>query len=219
MSRRAILVGAAPGGIPMERIGYSPDRDLLICADGGRNKLEALGLRPDWYVGDNDSGGTPEGLPSVVLPAEKDVSDMEMAVERALQLGCTSLVLTGCTGGRLDHALANIGLLEQIAQAGADGVLMDPWNEVRFLNPGIHRVVNQPPSQYLGLIALDARVEGLTLMGVKYPLRDFTLRRGTTRTISNAFLNGTEAQISFTGGSLLLIRSHFSDAEEAASCI
>ncbi len=207
VSRRAILVGAARGAIPLERIALRQPEDVVICADGGRNTLEALGVRPDWYVGDNDSGGRPEGLPAMLLPPEKDVSDLEMAVSKALELGCTELILTGCTGGRLDHGLANLGLLEQIHARRAEGVLMDEMNEVRLLTPGRYEIENRPAYHYIGLIPLDAKVTGVSLTGVKYPLHEAELYRGSTLSISNEILPGRTAAIEIGSGCALLIRS------------
>ncbi len=215
LKQRAILVGAGEGAVAVQRLAPGQSGDVLICADGGRRKLEALGLKPDWYVGDNDSGGCPDGLPSVLLPPEKDVSDMEMAVDKALELGCREIILTGCSGGRLDHLLANLGLLERIEAAKAQGMLLDGENEVRLLRPGHYRILNQPPAHYLGLIALDETVEGLTLKGVKYPLERFTLHRGNTRTVSNEILPGEAAELSFQRGSLYVIRSGFCDTQPA----
>ena len=205
-NRRAIIVGAAPGELPLSRLDIVPE-DILICADGGRDKLEGQGLTPDWYVGDNDSGGSPEGLPSVLLPAEKDVSDLEMALDKALELGCGRIVFIGCTGGRMDHALANLSLLVACAERGVEAALIDMENEVRFLGPGSYRIANEPAYRYLGLIPLDWQVEGLTLTGVKYPLQNFNARCCSTRTISNEILPGKQAEISFTAGRMLLIRS------------
>ena len=205
--RRAVLVGAATGSIPLERIGLNRPEDIVICADGGRNTLEALGITPDWYVGDNDSGGHPDGLPSILLPPEKDVSDMEMSVEKALALGCTELILTGCTGGRLDHGLANLGLLEQIHAQGASALLLDEANEVRFLTPGRYEIENAPFYHYIGLIPLDAKLSAVSLHGVKYPLHGADLYRGSTRSISNEILPDETAVIEIGAGYALLVRS------------
>lgn len=204
---RAVLIGAVSESLPpglKERI--HPD-DFIICADGGRALAERLGLHPDWYVGDNDSGGRSEGLPATLLPSEKDVSDMEMAVDQALQLGYRELLLLGCTGGRGDHHLANLGLLEQIDQRGGHGILLDASNEIRFLGPGSHQIENQPAYHYLGLIPLDAVVTGVTLTGVRYPLDQFTLHRGSTRSVSNEILPGTIAGVTIRAGHVYLIRS------------
>lgn len=207
VNRRAILIGAAPDTVlPHHQDWLYPD-DFIICADGGRAKAETFGLRPHWYVGDNDSGGTSEGLPATLLPSEKDVSDLEMAVDQAFALGYHELVLVCCTGGRADHHLANIGLLEQIHRLGGHGVLLDECNEIQFLAPGQYHLKNRPWYKYFGLIPLDAEVTGVTLTGVKYPLDRFTLHRGSTRSISNEILPGQTAEISIESGHVLLIRS------------
>lgn len=205
--KRAILVGAAPDGdlsgvFPQQKPG-----DYIICADGGLAQLNQLGIQPDWYVGDNDSGGSPDGLHATLLPSEKDVSDLEMAVQQAFAVGCRELVLVGCSGGRADHYLANLGLLEQIHDLGGEGMLIDASNETRFLSPGHYIIPNQPRYHYLGLIPLDAQVTGVTLSGVKYPLHGFTLHRGSTRSISNEILPGQLADITIEAGRVLLIRS------------
>lgn len=205
--KRAVLIGSASGSIPpglAERI--RPD-DFIICADGGRALAERLGLRPDWYVGDSDSGGRSEGLPATLLPSEKDVSDMEMAVDQAFSLGYREMLLLGCTGGRGDHHLANLGLLEQIDQRGGCGILLDAANEVRFLGPGSYRFKNRPAYHYFGLIPLDAVITGVTLTGVRYPLDNFTLQRGSTRSISNEILPGKDALLTIRAGHVYLIRS------------
>ncbi len=205
---RAVLIGSADDGTRLDYLKQQlHQNDFLICADGGRKVAERSGLRPDWYVGDNDSGGWPGRLPSTVLPSEKDVTDLEMAVHQALKLGYRDLLLAACTGGRADHHLANFGLLEQIAQSGAHGVLVDAYNEIRFLPPGHYTVQNMPFYRYLSLIPLDAEVTGVTISGVKYCLQNAVLRRGSTLSVSNEILDGCCAEIFISTGCVYLIRS------------
>ncbi|MBQ3089207.1 MAG: thiamine diphosphokinase [Oscillospiraceae bacterium] len=204
---RAVLIGAAPGQrldylLPMLR-----EDDFVICADGGRNKADSAGIKADWYVGDNDSGGSPEGLPCTILPSEKDVTDMEMAIDQAFALGYREMLLAGCTGGREDHHVANLGLLEQIWTRGGVAVLVNEENEVRFLSPGSYQIENEPAFYYLSLLPLDAVVSGVTLRGTKYELTDAQIRRGTTLAVSNEILQGKTAEIAIESGCALLIRS------------
>lgn len=182
---RAIVIGAAP--CPDWRFldAYRDRPVLTICADGGRVNAQRAGLKPDWYVGDSDSGGSPEGLPSVTLPPEKDVTDLEMAVELAFRQGCTDLILCGCTGGRLDHFLGGVHLLEQMDRRGGTGCLADPENEIRFVRPGVHRLARDDRFRYVSLLPLDEALRGVTLEGAKYPLRDAEVLRWTTLGISN----------------------------------
>ena len=50
---------------------------------------------------------------------DKDESDTELAVLAAIELGAREIVVVGALGGRrLDHALANLGLLAHPALLG-----------------------------------------------------------------------------------------------------
>ena len=117
------LFGAGPFfGLPVP----PQPGDLILAADGGYRHCQAAGLRPDLLLGDLDSLETPpQALPVQTFPAEKDDTDTMLAVKYALAQGCTTVHLYGCTGGRLDHTLANLQTLGYLAQAGAAGYLYD----------------------------------------------------------------------------------------------
>lgn len=205
--KRAVVFGSAPcAGWGFLR-QYLCGDELVVAADGGRRLAEQAGLTVGWYVGDNDSGGSPEGLPSVVMRAEKDWSDLEAAVFHALGMGYDTLLLTGCSGGRFDHYLSNCFLLEEISRRGATALLVDGMNEIRFLPAGETRVENVPPYRYLGLLPLDRVLKGVSLRGVKYPLEGRDVRRGSSLTVSNEILPGQAAEITVREGGALLVRS------------
>ena len=207
MRDRALIVGSADN-MSHENLWRYPVLDAyLIAADGGRHTAEQLGLSIDWYIGDGDSGGSPEGLTGTILPVIKDVTDLEAAVQRALEQGFRILYLWGVSGGRMDHHLANLQILEQIAQAGGEGIFLDETNEVRYLSPGNYTIANDPSYRYLGIIPLDACLNGVSITGTKYTLSDATVRRGTTLTVSNEILKDQTAQISIGSGAALLVRS------------
>lgn len=206
-AKTAVIFGSAPVSDWSFLKAYAPDGATVLCADGGRNSALAAGFHPDWYVGDGDSGGSPEGLPAVVLPEEKDTTDLESAVHYALSQGYETLLICGATGGRMDHHLANCFLLEQIAEAGANALLIDGVNEISYLAPGHYTVKNDPPCRYLGLIPLDRTVTGVTLRGVKYPLTDASLRRCEALTVSNEILPNQDADITIGSGAMLMVRS------------
>lgn len=205
--KRAVIIGAAPcKDLDCLRRYLHPD-DFIICADGGRANAEKAGLTPRWYVGDGDSGGWGDGLPSMNLPTEKDFTDSEAAVYQALQMGYKSLLLCACTGGRQDHHLANLFLLEAIHRQGASALLLDEKNEIRFLAPGHYEIPNEPAYFYLGLIPIERELAHVTLRGVKYPVTDRTFYRWDTLGVSNEILPGEKAEISFAEGCAFLVRS------------
>lgn len=207
-TKRAVIIGAAPCETLDYLNRYLSPEDFIICADGGRLNCEKAGLTPNWYVGDGDSGGWGDGLPSMNLPAEKDFTDSEAAVHQAMRMGYTSLLLCACTGGRQDHHLANLFLLEAIQRRGAEAIIVDEKNEIRYLTPGTYRIPNRPEYYYMGLIPLDRELEGVTLRGVKYEVTDLTFRRWETLGVSNEILLGKTAEVSFKKGAALLIRSN-----------
>lgn len=204
---RAVIIGSAPWEDWKNLQRYPLENAYIIAADGGRVCAEQVGLSIDWYVGDGDSGGFATGLPGEVLPEEKDVTDMEAAVQHALAQNVRTILLWGASGGRADHHLANLQLLEQIAEQGSYGIFLDAMNEVRYLKPGRYHLPNDPPYRYLGIIPLDARLTGVSIRGVKYPLDCETVVRGSTRTVSNEILPGCDAELTIGTGAALLVRS------------
>lgn len=88
------------------------------------------------------------------------MTDLQAAVDQALELDYRELLLCGCTGGRLDHTASNLVLLEWIADHGGRALLVDADNEVRLLDSGVLRLTNRPCYHYLSLVPLDRRVTG-----------------------------------------------------------
>ena len=68
---------------------FLPENRLIIAADAGYARCLALGLTPDLVIGDFDSLRKVPDLSNLVrLPVEKDVTDMEAAVEQGILRGC-----------------------------------------------------------------------------------------------------------------------------------
>ena len=204
----------------------------IICADAGQKVAARLGLRATDFIGDFDSSPVPAGklrradadgqiLPEntldappadpaqatvYVLPAEKNVTDAEAAVDLAVSLGYRRIDILGGCGGRLDHTLGNLGILSKYAGRGELKLrLFDGFNQVRLVGPGSHRVAKNP-CRFFGVIPYGGDAQGVTLRGVKYPLQDFCLRLGTTLGVSNEIL-GEAAEVELRQGRLLLISS------------
>lgn len=206
--KRALLFGSVPCG---DGAFLRPYLDgggwTVFCADGGVRNARAAGLRPDYLIGDWDSGGAPAGrCPLHHASGGKGYDRPPGSGGQALELDYRELLLCGCTGGRLDHTASNLVLLEWIADHGGRALLVDADNEVRLLDSGVLRLTNRPCYHYLSLVPLDRRVTGVTLRGLKYPLTDAVLTRGDTLSVSNEPL-GDEVEICLSAGRALLIRS------------
>ena len=104
---KCVIFGA--GSEFPEKIILPDEKRFIIAADGGLNKLNTLGIKPDHIVGDLDSlDKAPVGEDFTLLPHVKDTTDTFEAVRIGREHGCDEFHIYGGTGGRLDHTLANI---------------------------------------------------------------------------------------------------------------
>lgn len=207
--QRVLILGAVPCGDWSFLRPYLDGTEKVICADGGVKNALAAGFAPDVAIGDWDSGGTPvEGAENVTLPVEKDLTDLQAALEQALLRGWKDVLLCACLGGpRLDHTASNLTILEWLRDRGGNGLLLDWDSEARLLSDeSVTISPDGPRYHYFSLIPLDRTVRGVTLRGAKYPLENATLTRGSTYAVSNEPLDGP-LTVSVASGRLLLIRS------------
>ncbi|MDL2273659.1 thiamine diphosphokinase [Oscillospiraceae bacterium OttesenSCG-928-G22] len=203
--RGAIFGSSDEGGLAHIK-KYMPF-DFVVCADGGMQYAHALGLSPDLLVGDFDSGGAPEdGVPVLSLPVAKDVTDLEAALDAAIERGVRELFLFGCSGGRLDHFLANVFLLERAEKRGAPAVLVNAQNELRYLRNGELAFLKGGDFTYLSLVPIDERITGVDITGVRFPLDNATLDRSGTLGISNQITDDI-ATVRVRSGAAIVILS------------
>ena len=179
------------------------ETDTVIAADGGVEHVRKLGLTPNVILGDFDSlGYVPEG--ANVFPVEKDDTDAMLAVRRGLAMGCREFLLYGCLDGpRLDHTVANLQLLQYLADHGAQGTLVGLTHMAAVVKDGT-LVFPGRPTGILSVFCLGPDANGVTIRGTQYPLENGTLTAGFPLGVSNHFLE-TEATVTVTQGSLLLI--------------
>lgn len=206
--QRVLIFGAVPCKDFSFLSPYLTGTEKVICADGGVKNALAAGLRPDVVIGDWDSGGAPvEGAENLSLPVEKDLTDLQAALEQALQRGWRKALLCTCMGGpRLDHTASNLTILEWFRERGGEGMILDQDSEVRLLSDESVTLPLTPHYHYFSLIPLDRHIHGVTIQGAKYPLDHTELVRGDTLSVSNEPLNGP-VTVSIASGRVLLIRS------------
>ncbi len=192
------LVGA--GDFFGLRSEIAPD-DIVIAVDGGYAVLTESGIAPDCIVGDFDSlGVVPEGENVVVLPSEKDVTDMFTAINLGVEKGGTLFHIYGGTGGRLDHTIANFQLLRYFAEKGVELIFYGDGFALTALKDGGISLEGEKGS-YVSVFSLSDVSEGVTLKGLKYPLENYTLTSAFPLGVSNEFTDKT-AEISVGNGVL-----------------
>lgn len=191
----------------------------LIAADRGMDFfMEAAGnagIRPDIAVGDFDSlsekGKTYlQTLPELEiqqLKPEKDDSDTQSAAVLAMNRGKKNIAILGATGSRLDHVLANLGLLSLGKKRGAHIILLDSCNYIALAESRTFLESGSQFGKYVSFFPVGGDVEGLTLKGFKYPLNGYHLTVSDSGlTVSNE-IQEERAEILYDSGTLLMIMS------------
>ena len=182
-----VLLGGALTATP--RLAADIAGARLIAADGGMRHAASLGVTPDVWVGDFDS--TPPALlaawPHVErqpYPTAKNETDGAIAVSAAAERGAKSIVLAGALGGeRSDHALMHLLHAVSLAEEGFAIKLTSGEEEAWPLLPGT-REIDLPKDSLFSVLGLSP-LAGLFLSNGRYPLTDFSLPFGSSRTISN----------------------------------
>ena len=187
------------------------DDTFLIAADSGANCLFCYNIKPDLLVGDFDSIDKKvldyfkkSNCSIDIYPTEKDFTDTEIAVEKALSMKPNKIVLMGCTGSRVDHLLGNIGMLKNCLDKGVDACIVDKNNYIRLIDTSTS--LNGTVGGIFSLQSYGDEIMGLTIEGAKYPLKDYNLKIGQSITISNVFVL-PQVNIKFKSGTLMIILS------------
>ena len=200
--------------------GWDEAIDLVIAADGGARHAAALGVAIDLWVGDGDSieAATLTALEAGGVPLErsrpdKDESDTELAIAAALRRGTAGIVIVGALGGpRIEHALANIGLLSMPELAGRSVTIIDARSRIGLVRaPGprgepVEHLLHGRVGDLVSLLAAGDGVMGVTTRGLAYPLVDEPLPAGRARGLSNV-RSTLDAAVIVRRGSLLIVES------------
>lgn len=210
MGLTALLFVGGPSEPPADILDYSEQADLLIGVDGGAASLASLSLVPDCLVGDLDSIAAElladyekTGVETHRYPSRKNETDLELAMDLALEKGAGTMYLINSLGGRWDMSLANILLTAQEKYAATVVCHVGASCLMRILHPGRHEICDRQ-GQLISLLPLEGEVSGITLSGFEYPLTDETLTFGSTRGVSNR-VNTEFAAIEHRTGILLCI--------------
>ena len=187
------------------------EHDFIICADGGMRHLFQMNLLPDMIVGDFDSIEEKyleylqaHHVERCQFSERKDFTDTELAVKYAVNRGATEINFFGAIGSRMDHTLANIMLMVPLLQIGLRVSIQDEHNQIWITSEQLS--IEGEVGDYISILPLTLRVEGVTLQGLEYPLKDATIEMGQTIGISNR-LAQQRAVITIKQGMILVIKA------------
>lgn len=207
-----ILIAGGPAG-ELPDFSFFPEA-LYIGIDSGTLVLLEKEIQPTAAVGDFDSVSDEDyekiraALPELErYPSEKDQSDTELGLEKAMEHQPEQVILAGVTGGRLDHYMSALHTMFKYQQEfpATHFLLLNNQNRIRFLKPGTHLLVKDEQYRYVSFYPFAEEIGGLTLTGFKYPVTDEAVPFGTTRFISNELLG--RGSVTIQSGHCLMVES------------
>ncbi len=172
----------------------------FYAADGGYAFAKEFAVPLRKVLGDFDSIHKPQLPDLLVYPSEKDETDAELALNLALEEGYQEIWFIAPFGGRLDHTVANLHLLEKAKQKNVSLKLYDGVNLAFLLEQGTHIISKY---RYVSFFPW-GQSSTLSLKGFKYPLDHYFLTRAKPIGISNELLRDL-ASVEVHYGTLLCI--------------
>ncbi|MGN1294925.1 MAG: thiamine diphosphokinase [Bacilli bacterium] len=197
--KRCIIVGACSDS--WREFTYD-ESDFIIASDGGYTFLKEHGYPISLVVGDFDSLHCVLETNNVKkLNVIKDVTDTHVSIEEGIKQGYKEFEIYGVIGGRIDHTLAAFQDVYKWVMMGYKFTLYSKNQIVRFIyNEKIE--INQKEG-YISIFSPSIS-KGVTLNGLKYELKDYTLTSSFPLGVSNEFIN-KKATIEVKDGCLIII--------------
>ena len=186
--------------------GFAPDaEDCVIAADGGYQPLKERGVQPALLVGDFDSlTETPENVPILRFPVEKDDTDMGLALREGWARGYRRFAIYGGGGGRVDHLLANWQTMCRYSRMGASVWMVCADYTAYAITNGKLTLPRRPAGTLASVFCNGESASGVTLEGLYYPLHDAVLHCDQPLGVSNRY-ETADAAVSVKCGTLLVI--------------
>ncbi len=237
MSGKILIIAGGELDLPFaEEYLASHIFDRVVCADAGLEGAGKLHLSVDCVMGDYDSVSEEvleayrsqnhrvgKTIEFVQYPPEKDATDLELALDWAVEQHPEEIVILGATGGRLDHFIANVNILMKPLSKGIPASIVDRYNRLSLLDAAhaskrvshgedghilhvFHR--KDMHGKYISFLPLTERVRNVTLRGFRYELDGQDMVLGSSLGVSNELAEEREsATVDFSEGILIAVES------------
>jgi thiamine pyrophosphokinase len=193
--------------------------DLIVAADGAWAKAVEAGIPVDRVIGDLDSLTDEEKASLLesdvdvqIHPPDKDLTDLDLALDHALGLSPAKLVVFGAFGGRIDHALANVLLLERAVARSVEVELIAD-RETAWLIRGDFTLPIGRAGDRVSLIPLSEEAVVRT-DGLRYRLNEEPLVRASAHGISNV-IEELPVRVAVRSGTVLVVHGPAEEPEGA----
>lgn len=180
----------------------------IIAADSGVLHVKELDLKAELWMGDFDS--SPHDvyeefsyIPRIKYKRDKDKSDGQLAIEKAIELCGNNFILCGALAGpRTDHILNHINFARALVKQNYQVKLADGNQEAVMLHNNQEYIFDYPVGTIFSIINF-TDLEGLTIKGAKWNLDNSSVSFASTLTTSNE-VEGTLSVLLRSGEGMLI---------------
>lgn len=187
--------------------------DFIIGADGGCNHLYKMNITPNYIIGDLDSINNDlidyyksKNVIFKTYPSRKDETDSEICIYLAKELKAKEIDFYGALGGRIDHTLANIGLMHYVRQMNIIPRIITSEEEIAIIK-NEEVILQGKKGDTVSIIPIMTDANNVTLKKLEYPLNNAKMGYLSSLGISNVMLEN-ECSIKIEDGYALIIRNY-----------
>lgn len=196
-----------------KKIILEENYNYIIGADGGCNHLFKMDIIPDYIIGDLDSIDAnlisyyeDKKVQFKKYPSHKDETDSEICVYLAKDLKAKQIDIFGTLGGRIDHTLANIGLMYYIKKMDIKPRIITSEEEI-LIATSEEIILDGEVGNTISIIPIKGDARGVTLKKLEYPLDNGCIEYLSPLGISNVMLEN-KCSIKVNDGIVLIIRNY-----------
>ncbi|MDR0799546.1 MAG: thiamine diphosphokinase [Dysgonamonadaceae bacterium] len=179
----------------------------VVCCDGAIKNLLAVGLEPDYIIGDLDSISSElkKRFASILHHnPDQETNDLTKAVHFCLKNQWTKITILGATGKREDHTLGNLSLLTEYEEI----VQVQALTDYGVFTPQLKSVVYESyRGQQVSIFSLTNNTF-LSSENLRYPLEHRALTSWWQGTLNESLSD--QFNIRMDQGKLLIFREYFS---------
>lgn len=209
---RAVILGGGDSPSPSFVEKACDGATLVICADAGAEIARTVGIRPSVLIGDMDSVSEDTidyfktmGVEVICVSSEKDETDMQLALDYAIEKNASEIIILGGIGGRLDHTMSNIHLLARARRKNVDAKLCDEKQTVLAVNK--HIIMTAPVRTVVSILPFEEHTIVKKTEGLKYALENEELPMGMPFAVSNE-MTKPQAKITIAKGLAVVFILH-----------
>jgi thiamine pyrophosphokinase len=169
---------------------YLKGFSTIICADGGANSAQKIGIKPDFIIGDLDSISSStlkyfKNKSTIIQINRQNDTDVEKCLKFAIKKKFDEVVLLGVSGDRLDHTICNLGIVIKFfgkikIYLSAESSFLTSINQTTEFNSKVGETIS--------IYAFNDKTK-ISSTGLKYKLNNAALPFGVRESTSNVSIS------------------------------